>query len=109
MGKEFVMIQQATRKAVYGMREGMGGLWEGSLGRMGVRNPVQRSSWLAGIGRRPGLTAILSVLSAFAAAGLVFYLRKRRQVAEHYNMGENEGAWEGGTVPGHETAEPARI
>lgn len=102
------MIKQTSRKAVYGMRDGVGGLWEGSLGKLGVRNPVQARSRFAGIGRRPGLAAILSVVSVLAGAGLLLYLRKRRQVAEHYNMGESEGAWEGGTVPNLESAEPAR-
>lgn len=103
------MIKQTSRKAVYGLLDGVGDLWKGGLGRLGVRNPVQAGSRLSGIGRRPGLAAILSVISAFAGAGLLLYLRKRRQVAEHYNMGESEGAWEGGTIPNLESAEPARI
>lgn len=102
------MIQQVTRKAVYGLGDGVGRLWNGSLGKLGFRKPVKGSFLLAGIARRPGLTAILSVFSALATVGVLLYLRKKRQVAEHYNMGETGGAWEGGTVPSHETVEPAR-
>ena len=97
------MIQKVTRNAVYGMRNGVGGLWDSSLGRLGVQNPVSKAPWWSAFSRRPGLAALLSALSALAVAGIVLYLRKRRQVTEHYTMGENEGAWEAGSVRNSES------
>jgi hypothetical protein len=85
------MIETAGRTAMEGMRGGIRGIRKSggrALGKMGIRTPA------GGPIRRipgPGLAALLAAAAALGIAALVLYLRKRRQVAEHYNMGED---WE---------------
>lgn len=96
------MIGTAGRKAMEGMREGLQGLREGggrTIGKMGIRVPLGGRRWL---GLRPGPAALLAAAAAMAVAGLFLYLRKRRQVAEHYNMGGDN--WEAASA-GIEPAE----
>jgi hypothetical protein len=50
----------------------------------------------------------LAALAALAGAVLWLYLRKRRQVADHYTMDEIQGGWEGGRLHGFESAETFR-
>jgi hypothetical protein len=69
---------------------------------------LKRKSALGDLGDRPGAIALSAVLLGLAIAAVALYLRKRRQVAQHYNMGENEGAWEGGTLSGQAAFESAR-
>lgn len=69
---------------------------------------MKRKPVLGGLGGSPAAAAAAAILLGLAVAALVLYLRKRRQVAEHYNMGENEGAWEGGTLKGQAAFEPSR-
>lgn len=106
------MIQQAGWRAFEGMRGGMDGLWDGGgrlMGKLGVRSPAARRSRAWSLGSRPGRTALFAALAALAIAGIMMYLRKKRQVAEHYTMGDGEAAaWEGGSLRSFESAESAR-
>lgn len=85
------MIGTAGRTAMEGMREGLRGIRKsggGALGKMGVGTPpAVRMRSIPG----PGAATLLAAIAALGIAALVLYLRKRRQVAEHYNMGED---WE---------------
>jgi hypothetical protein len=89
-------------------RESGGRFFGEGLGRLGGRAAPRRKPGLDDLGASPGAIAAAAVLLGLALAALILYLRKRRQVAEHYNMGENEGAWEGGTLKGQAAFESAR-
>jgi hypothetical protein len=109
------MIRIAGREALDGARDGMkaagkagGRLFGEGFGRIGGRAALKRGKRLDDLGGSPGAMAVAAVLAGLAVAAVILYLRKRRQVAEHYNMGENEGAWEGGTLRGQAAFESAR-
>jgi LPXTG-motif cell wall-anchored protein len=120
------MIQQAGRKVLEGMREwpqAAGGarrrmreLGEAAAAlprrlraRPSAESPSRWAGSLRGAGIRPGPAVLLVAGLALAIAGLLLYLRKRRQVAAHYTMGAGGAAPEGGpshAFRGAETALP---
>jgi hypothetical protein len=80
-----------------GVKDGVGTAWKASK-RMQFRSPVvyerRTLSWAGGWA---GM-AILSI--AALALGAWMYFRKRKQVADHYTMGEGPGpSWEADQVP----------
>lgn len=85
------MIETAGRTAIEGMRGGIRGIRRSggrAIGKMGIRTPPgDRIRRIPGL----GLAALAAAAAALGIAALILYLRKRRQVAEHYNMGED---WE---------------
>ena len=115
------MIRQAGRKVLEGMREWPPASgWTRELrstvaalpGRVRKRASEERHSpWAGTIGGarfHPGLAALAAAGAVLAVAGILLYLRKRRQVAAHYSMGEGEAAWEGGIAPASRETEAAR-
>lgn len=87
-----------------GVKDGVGTAWKASK-RMQFRSPIvyeRRSiAWTGGwIG--------VGILSAAALAlGAWMYFRKRKQVADHYTMGEGPGqSWEADQVPAGQMANP---
>ncbi len=94
------MVGKAGLEALEGLREGARGAWDGSLGKLGVRNPLARRARAAGpFGSRPGLALLLGLAAALVAVAFVLYRRKRRQVNEHYNMGATPPGAEAGRTP----------
>jgi len=85
------MIGTAGRTAREGMRGGIRVIGKSggrALGKMGIRTP---QGSVVGRLPGPGIAALLAAAAALGIAALILYLRKRRQVAEHYTMGED---WE---------------
>jgi len=89
------MWQEMSRKAMSEMRDGVETAWD-RMGRVQWTRP-----WSYVRSRKPALSANPWVLVAAGAAVVIgiaayFWLRKRRQVADHYTMGET------GSAAGHE-------
>lgn len=104
------MIQEAFSKVLEGIRKrssAAGGRFRG------IRMPlaVPRSGHMGcpgDAGSRPALAAWAFAGAAVAAACIFLYLRKRRQVAAHYRMGEGDAVPEGGAVFASREREAAR-
>jgi len=80
-----------------GVKDGMDTAWKASK-RMQFRSPVvyERRS----MARTSGWVGMILLSTAALALGAWMYFRKRKQVADHYTMGEGPGAtWEGDQVP----------
>lgn len=101
------MIANAGRKAIAGMLEGVDGLRDSRLAvKMGIGRASLGRKALGLLGPRPGAAALAAAAAGLLVAGIWYYLRKRRQVAAHYNMGE--GGWEPATNRPFEPAEANR-
>lgn len=101
------MIAKTGRKAIAGMLDGMDGLRETRLAvKMGIGRPSPGRKALGLLGPRPGMAALAAAATGLLAAGIWYYLRKRRQVTAHYNMGE--GGFEPATRRPFEPAEAYR-
>jgi hypothetical protein len=96
------MIRKTDYKALEALKDGVVGL-EGFFSRVEIRKP-----WAYRKGRRAAsaggawLWKGLAFLSVLAGWVLVSYRQKRRQVAEHYNMGDSRGQWQATPDPGAE-------
>ena len=89
-----------------GVKDGMDSAWKASK-RMQFRSPVvyeRRSSAWAG-----GWIGLAIFSTAALALGAWLYFRKRKQVADHYTMGEGPGpSWEADQVSAnHQMSNPA--
>jgi hypothetical protein len=92
------MLGTVGRTALEGMRDGVQEVRRGgrALGKMGIPSPSSSRSW----GVPPTWLSVLLAAAAVLGFAAVLYLRKRRQVAEHYKMG---GAWEAAGAGNTET------
>jgi hypothetical protein len=73
-------------------RDGIGDAWR-QLGMVEFRKPwIQRKSMASRVGSRPWLSGIVIFSSVLAGVAAILYLRKRKQVANRYNMGETDEA-----------------
>ena len=111
------MNRNATWKAVDGIRDSAEGIWESGLEKFresGLNNltfqsPIRRRNWTDNLGSKAVLISVLSITGALAAIGAYLYLRKRKQVADHYTIGELDGGYETPRSREFESPETARV
>ena len=94
------MIQKVDLRALEALKDGVGGLGH-LFERVEFRTPwtyrkPPRSASAGGAWLWTGL-AFLSVLAGWA---LVSYRQKRKQGADHYNMGDSQAQWQATPDPG---------
>ncbi|GEM_PF-5050181 len=86
------MIELIDRKSMENARDGITGAWN-QIGKVEFRKPwVYRKTMTNRMGSRPWLSGIFLFTSVLALVGAILYFRKRKQVADRYNMGEAETA-----------------
>lgn len=84
------MIEIIDRKTLDSAREGIGEAWK-QLGKVEFRKPwVYRKTMSDRMGSRPWFSGIVLFGSVLAIIGTILYFRKRKQVADRYNMGEGD-------------------
>jgi LPXTG-motif cell wall-anchored protein len=83
-----------------GVKDGMETAWKASK-RMQFRSPVVYDRPSAA--KTGGWIGLIVFSAAALALGAWLYFRKRKQVADHYTMGEGPGpSWEADKVPAGE-------
>jgi hypothetical protein len=86
------MIEIMDRKTLDNARDGIGEAWK-QFGKVEFRKPwIYRKTMADRMGARPWFSGIVLFATVLAGIGAILYFRKRKQVANRYNMGEAETA-----------------
>jgi hypothetical protein len=81
---------ESARESLDTARNGIGVAWR-EIRKVELRKPwVYHQSMGNRLGSRPWLSGIVIFSTVLAACAAILYIRKRKQVANRYNMGESK-------------------